>query len=150
MLSGMTNAIQARDLRRTFGDNEAVAGIDLDVEYGEIYGFLGPNGAGKSTTVKMLCTLLGITSGAATVAGFDVDTQPGDIRLRIGVALQDSSIDGKQTGRELLQLQGRLYGLNSADIGGMTGKKGAAMVECFASGTAYSRPPGAANAQAVS
>ena len=116
MLFDMTTAIQARDLRRTFGDNEAVAGIDLDVEYGEIYGFLGPNGAGKSTTVKMLCTLLGITSGAATVAGFDVDSQPGDIRLRIGVALQDSSIDGKQTGRELLHLQGRLYGLNNADI----------------------------------
>jgi ABC-type uncharacterized transport system ATPase subunit len=59
----MSSAIQARGLRRTFGDFEAVAGIDLDVPYGEIYGFLGPNGAGKSTTVKMLCTLLGITVG---------------------------------------------------------------------------------------
>ncbi|HSL74513.1 MAG TPA: ATP-binding cassette domain-containing protein [Ilumatobacteraceae bacterium] len=112
----MSSAIQARALRRTFGDFEAVAGIDLDVPDGEIYGFLGPNGAGKSTTVKMLCTLLGITSGSATVAGFDVDTQPGEIRLRIGVALQDSSIDGKQTGREMLQLQGRLYGLSRSDI----------------------------------
>ena len=116
MMPVMSSAIQARALRRTFGDFEAVAGIDLDVRDGEIYGFLGPNGAGKSTTVKMLCTLLGITSGSATVAGFDVDTQPDDIRLRIGVALQDSSIDGKQTGREMLQLQGRLYGLNRADI----------------------------------
>jgi ABC-2 type transport system ATP-binding protein len=112
----MAAAIEARALRRTFGDFEAVAGIDLDVEFGEIYGFLGPNGAGKSTTVKMLCTLLGITSGSATVAGFDVATQADDIRLRIGVALQDSSIDGKQTGREMLALQGRLYGLNKADI----------------------------------
>lgn len=112
----MVAAIQARSLRRAFGDFEAVAGIDLDVGEGEIYGFLGPNGAGKSTTVKMLCTLLGITSGSATVAGFDVATQPDDIRLRIGVALQDSSIDGKQTGREMLQLQGRLYGLNKHDI----------------------------------
>ncbi|MGA7757010.1 MAG: ATP-binding cassette domain-containing protein [Ilumatobacteraceae bacterium] len=112
----MTSAIQARALRRTFGDFDAVAGIDLDVADGEIYGFLGPNGAGKSTTVKMLCTLLGITSGTATVAGFDVDSQPDDIRLRIGVALQDSSIDGKQTGREMLRLQGRLYGLNKNDI----------------------------------
>jgi ABC-2 type transport system ATP-binding protein len=112
----MSSAIQASGLRRTFGDFEAVAGIDLDVPYGEIYGFLGPNGAGKSTTVKMLCTLLGITSGSATVAGFDVDTQPDDIRLRIGVALQDSSIDGKQTGREMLHLQGRLYGLTKGDI----------------------------------
>jgi ABC-2 type transport system ATP-binding protein len=112
----MSSAIQAVGLRRSFGDFEAVAGIDLDVPYGEIYGFLGPNGAGKSTTVKMLCTLLGITSGTASVCGYDVATETGDIRLRIGVALQDSSIDGKQTGREMLKLQGRLYGLNAADI----------------------------------
>jgi ABC-2 type transport system ATP-binding protein len=116
MLSGMSSAIQARDLRRTFGDFAAVDGIDLDVRYGEIYGFLGPNGAGKSTTVKMLCTLLGITSGSATVAGYDVASQPDEIRLRIGVALQDSSIDGKQSGREMLRLQGRLYGLSAADV----------------------------------
>jgi ABC-2 type transport system ATP-binding protein len=112
----MSAAIEARGLTRSFVDFHAVAGIDLEVPYGEIYGFLGPNGAGKSTTVKMLCTLLGITSGSASVAGFDVDTQPDDIRLRIGVALQDSSIDGKQTGREMLHLQGRLYGLAKADI----------------------------------
>jgi ABC-2 type transport system ATP-binding protein len=112
----MSSAIQARQLRRTFGDNHAVDGIDLDVPYGEIYGFLGPNGAGKSTTVKMLCTLLGVTSGTASVCGFDVATQTGDIRLRIGVALQDSSIDGKQTGREMLNLQGRLYGLTASNI----------------------------------
>ena len=90
----MTAAIEARSLRRLFGDNAAVDGIDLSVQPGEIYGFLGPNGAGKSTAVKMLCTLLSPTSGSATVAGFDVVTHPGDIRLRIGVALQDSSIDG--------------------------------------------------------
>jgi ABC-2 type transport system ATP-binding protein len=112
----MSSAIEARGLRRTFGVFEAVAGIDLDVHHGEIYGFLGPNGAGKSTTVKMLCTLLGITSGTASVAGFDVVTQADEIRLRIGVALQDSSIDGKQTGREMLALQGRLYGLGRTDI----------------------------------
>ena len=66
-------AITATDLRRTFGHNEAVAGIDLAVAPGEIYGFLGPNGAGKSTTVRMLCTLLVPTGGQATVAGYDVD-----------------------------------------------------------------------------
>ena len=112
----MTAAITSTDLRRTFGDNEAVAGVDLAVQPGEIYGFLGPNGAGKSTMVKMLCTLLLPTSGSATVAGFDVASQAGDIRLRIGVALQDASLDGKQTGRELLDLQGRLYGLSKANI----------------------------------
>jgi ABC-2 type transport system ATP-binding protein len=116
MSNTMAAAIEARDLRRTFGDNEAVAGVDLAVEPGEIYGFLGPNGAGKSTMVKMLCTLLTPTSGTASVAGFDVVTAPGEIRLRIGVALQDSSIDGKQTGREMLQLQGELYGLSKQNI----------------------------------
>jgi len=112
----MTAAIEAHDLRRAFGDNEAVAGVDLAVQPGEIYGFLGPNGAGKSTMVKMLCTLLSPSSGRATVAGFDVASQASDIRLRIGVALQDSSIDGKQSGREMLQLQGELYGLTKSSI----------------------------------
>ncbi|MEM9514288.1 MAG: ATP-binding cassette domain-containing protein [Actinomycetota bacterium] len=116
MMQPMEAAITARQLRKKFGDNDAVDGIDLDIPTGEIYGFLGPNGAGKSTTVKMLCTLLRPTAGSATVAGFDVDTQPGEIRLRIGVALQDASIDGKQTGRELLELQGQLYGLSPNDI----------------------------------
>jgi ABC-2 type transport system ATP-binding protein len=112
----MTSAIQTRALRRTFGDFVAVDGVDLDVAEGEIYGFLGPNGAGKSTTVKMLCTLISPSSGTASVAGHDVVADPGAVRLRIGVALQDSSIDGKQTGRELLELQGRLYGLRPPDI----------------------------------
>ncbi len=112
----MAAAIEAHDLRRVFGDNEAVAGVDLAVQPGEIYGFLGPNGAGKSTMVKMLCTLLSPTSGRASVGGFDVASQASDIRLRIGVALQDSSIDGKQTGREMLHLQGELYGLSKPNI----------------------------------
>ena len=104
--------ITARQLVRRFGEHEAVAGVDLDVAPGEIYGFLGPNGAGKSTTVRMLCTLLSITSGQATVAGCDVATDPGQVRLRIGVALQEASLDPKQTGRELLHLHARLYGLS--------------------------------------
>ncbi|MEO6124327.1 MAG: ATP-binding cassette domain-containing protein [Ilumatobacteraceae bacterium] len=107
--------ITTRQLVRRFGDQEAVAGVDLDVPAGEIYGFLGPNGAGKSTTVRMLCTLLSITGGEATVAGFDVATQPGEVRLRIGVALQEASLDPKQTGRELLNLHARLYGLSKSD-----------------------------------
>lgn len=112
----MDLAISADQLRRSFGDNQAVAGVDLSIPYGEIYGFLGPNGAGKSTTMKMLCTLLKPTAGTAMVAGHDINDEPGQVRLRIGVALQESSIDGKQTGRELLELQGRLYGLTKADI----------------------------------
>jgi ABC-2 type transport system ATP-binding protein len=111
----MTNAIEAEGLARSFGENDAVREIDLAIPEGQIYGFLGPNGAGKSTTVRILCTLLTPSSGRATVAGFDVVDRAGDVRLRIGVALQDTSIDDKQTGRELLELQGRLYGLSKPD-----------------------------------
>ena len=108
-------AIEARGLVRDFGDNRAVDGVDLSVESGEVYGFLGPNGAGKSTTVRMLCTLLRPTSGRATVAGYDVVDSPGEVRIRIGVALQDAALDDRQTGREILDLQARLYGLTATD-----------------------------------
>jgi ABC-2 type transport system ATP-binding protein len=104
-------AIRTVGLGRRFGDFTAVDGVDLAIDRGEIYGFLGPNGAGKSTTVRVLCTLLSPTSGTAEVAGYDVAAQPGDVRLRIGVALQEAALDPKQTGRELLRLQGLLYGL---------------------------------------
>jgi ABC-2 type transport system ATP-binding protein len=112
----MTAAVLTQGLERRFGDNQAVAGVDLDVAPGEIYGFLGPNGAGKSTTLRMLCTLLLPTAGRAEVAGHDIATDPEGVRLRIGVALQDAALDDKQTGRELLRLQGRLYGLRSKEV----------------------------------
>jgi len=108
-------AIEARQLARTFADKRAVDGVDLTVASGEIYGFLGPNGAGKSTMVRMLTTLLSPTDGSASVAGFDVVSDAEKVRLRIGVALQDAALDGKQTGRELLDLQGRLYGLSKEE-----------------------------------
>ncbi len=93
---------------------EAVRGVDLEVQPGEIFGFLGPNGAGKSTTVRMLTTLLTITAGSAEVAGFDVAADPEGVRRRIGVALQEAGLDPRQTGRELLTLHGRLFGLDAA------------------------------------
>jgi ABC-2 type transport system ATP-binding protein len=108
-------AIRCAGLVRRFEDFTAVEGVDLEITEGEIYGFLGPNGAGKSTTVRMLCTLLHPTSGHASVAGFDVAKAPGAVRLRIGVALQEAALDPRQTGAELLQLQGRLYGLSRAE-----------------------------------
>ncbi|HXH56307.1 ATP-binding cassette domain-containing protein [Iamia sp.] len=111
-----SSAIVASGLERRFGANDAVAGIDLDIVPGEVYGFLGPNGAGKSTTVRMLCTLLTPTGGTASVAGFDVARNPEEVRLRIGVALQEAALDPKQTGRELLRLQARLYGLRKAEV----------------------------------
>jgi len=104
-------AVVTEGIARRFGDYWAVDGVDLHIDSGEIYGFLGPNGAGKSTLVRMLCTLMRPTRGRGIVAGHDVARHPERVRLRIGVALQDAALDDKQTGRELLDLQGRLYGL---------------------------------------
>ncbi len=112
----MVAAISAHQLRRTYGDVVAVDCVDLEVQSGEVYGFLGPNGAGKSTVVRMLCTLASITSGTAQVAGYDLATQSDQVRLSIGVALQDAALDGKLTGRETLSLQGRYYGLSRESI----------------------------------
>jgi ABC-2 type transport system ATP-binding protein len=109
-------AIATTGLVRRFGSFAAVDGIDLDVARGEIYGFLGPNGAGKSTLVRVLCTLLRPSAGHAVVAGHDVVDEPQEVRFRIGAALQEAALDDRQSGRELLALQGRLYGLTSSEI----------------------------------
>ena len=111
-LAKSDDAIYAQGLVRTFGPVRAVDGVDLGVHQGEIFGFLGPNGAGKTTVIRMLITLLTPTAGEIRVAGYDVLREPNEVRLRIGVAQQDASLDDKQTGRELLRLQGRLYGLS--------------------------------------
>ncbi|MET0975185.1 MAG: ATP-binding cassette domain-containing protein [Leifsonia sp.] len=106
--------IVARDLVKKYKDFAAVDGISFEVAPGESFGLLGPNGAGKSTTVKMLTTLLTITSGSAAVAGADVAGNPDAVRNRIGVALQEAGLDPRQNGRELLILQARLFGLTAA------------------------------------
>ncbi len=111
-------AVETTALVKTYrsrsGTVEAVRGVDLRVAAGEVFGFLGPNGAGKSTTVRMLTTLLSITSGSARVAGVDVAADPDAARRTMGVALQEAGLDPRQTGRELLVLQGRLFGLPAA------------------------------------
>ncbi len=111
---GMTLAVEAQGLVKQYrgrsGTVDAVRGVDLRVGAGEVFGFLGPNGAGKSTTVRMLTTLMTITSGTARVAGIDVMAEPDAARRRIGVALQEAGLDQRQTGRELLVLQARLFG----------------------------------------
>ena len=104
-------AIRTKGLARNFGNVRAVDGVDLAVHSGEIYGFLGPNGAGKTTVIRMLITLLAPSSGDMYVAGYDVVRQPNEVRLRIGSAQQEAALDNKQSGRELLRLQGKLYGL---------------------------------------
>jgi ABC-2 type transport system ATP-binding protein len=114
----MTAAVETDQLVKRYtgrgGDVEAVRGVDLHVPSGKIFGFLGPNGAGKTTTVRMLTTLLTITSGTARVAGVHVGDDPNETRRRIGVALQEAGLDPRQTGRELLVLQARLFGASRA------------------------------------
>src|SRR5262245_60307212 len=113
----LVDAVEAENLVKTYRSRndtvEAVRGVDLRVKRGEVFGFLGPNGAGKSTTVRMLTTLLSLTSGTARVAGLDVAGEPDAVRRRIGVALQEAGLDPRQTGRELLVLQGRLFDLSA-------------------------------------
>src|SRR5512145_3431485 len=117
----MAAAIEVRALVREFkGGIRAVAGIDLDVATGEIYGFLGPNGAGKSTTVHMLTTLLPPTAGSARVGGYDVATQGAEVRRTIGAALQEAALDPLLTGREHLKLQLALHGVPRGERAGRT------------------------------
>jgi ABC-2 type transport system ATP-binding protein len=114
----MKLAVEAEGLVKQYrgraGTVDAVRGVDLKVVAGEVFGFLGPNGAGKSTIVRMLTTLMSITSGTARVAGIDVTADPDAARRRIGVALQEAGLDPRQTGRELLVLQAKLFGSSPA------------------------------------
>ncbi len=107
----MESAIEVHDLVRRFGDLEAVRGVSFDVEPGETFGFLGPNGAGKSTTISMLCTLLVPSAGAARVAGFDVAAQRAEVRKRIGLVFQDTTLDDYLTASENLRFHAELYGV---------------------------------------
>jgi ABC-2 type transport system ATP-binding protein len=110
-------AITAAGLVKHFAPEiRAVDGIDLSIAEGQIFGFLGQNGSGKTTTVRMLTTLLRPTAGSATVGGLDVLREPNAVRRGIGVALQEAGLDDAQNGRELLQLQARLYRVPAAEI----------------------------------
>lgn len=109
-------AIQTINLCREFNGKTAVRNLNLSIKQGEIYAFLGPNGAGKTTTLKILVTLLNSTSGSAYVLGNDVEKDTTKVRLSIGVALQEASLDESQTGLEFLKIQGRLYGLSRTAI----------------------------------
>src|SRR3954469_11106890 len=111
-----TAAIEAHDLAKQFKKGaRAVAGIDLRVESGEVYGFLGPNGAGKSTTVHILTTLLPPSGGSARVAGHDGGREGPAVRAAIGAALPEAALDPFLTGREHMRLQTALHGLPRAE-----------------------------------
>jgi ABC-2 type transport system ATP-binding protein len=110
------NAVSVRGLTKSYGDLEAVRGIDLEVQAGEIFGFLGPNGAGKSTTIKILCTLARPTAGAAKVAGFDVVGERDEVRRHIGLVFQDTTLDDYLTAEQNLRFHAELYGIPSATV----------------------------------
>ncbi|MEU6482663.1 ATP-binding cassette domain-containing protein [Streptomyces sp. NPDC046887] len=107
--SGAGAAIEAEGLRKAYGQVEAVAGLDLAVSAGEIFGFLGPNGAGKSTTINMLCTLLRPTSGRAAVAGHDIVRDADEVRRGIGLVFQETTLDRELTVTENLRFQADLF-----------------------------------------
>ena len=113
--ANMTDVIVADGLGKTYGQREAVKDLSFAVPGGSVLGLLGPNGAGKTTTVDMLTTLLPIDQGRATVAGFDVATQPNMVRQVIGLAAQSAAVDEKLTARENLRLFGRLYRMSGKD-----------------------------------
>jgi ABC-2 type transport system ATP-binding protein len=110
------SAILVEGLRKSFGDVHALAGIDLDVPRGTVLGVLGPNGAGKTTAVKILTTLILPDSGTAIVDGMDVVKDPAGVRRSIGLAGQSAAIVDELTGRENLDIIGRLYHLGRAQV----------------------------------
>jgi oleandomycin transport system ATP-binding protein len=114
----MDYAIEARGLRKRFGDTQALDGVDLAARTGSVLGVLGPNGAGKTTAVRILATLLAADSGTAFVAGRDVAAEPGRVREAIGLTGQYASVDELLTGRQNLVLIGRLL-----DLGGRAARQ---------------------------
>ena len=101
--------IEARGLVKRYGAVTALDGVDVQVASGTIYALLGPNGAGKTTTINILATLTRPTAGWARVAGHDVVREPGAVRRRIGVTFQETALDPDLTGRQVLDIHGRLY-----------------------------------------
>ncbi|MFF8927797.1 ATP-binding cassette domain-containing protein [Streptomyces longwoodensis] len=132
----MPGAIYAEGLVKTFGDVKALDGVDLDVPEGTVLGLLGPNGAGKTTTVRCLTTLLRPDRGRALVAGIDVLKDPVRVRRSIGLSGQFAAVDEYLTGRENLQMVGRLYQMKA----GPAKARAAELLERFDLAEAADRP----------
>jgi ABC-2 type transport system ATP-binding protein len=114
MAYGDKLVVEARGLRKTYGETAALAGLDLAVAGGTVFGLLGPNGAGKTTAVSVLTTLVRADAGRAVVAGADVATNPGLVRERIGLVGQHAAVDEVLSGRQNLVLFGRLMHLGAS------------------------------------
>jgi ABC-2 type transport system ATP-binding protein len=110
------NAIEVEHLTKKFGLFAAVDHISFDVKQGEIFGFLGANGAGKSTTIRMLCALLQSTEGTARVGGYDINTQPANVKASIGYMSQKFSLYEDLTVDENINFFGRVYGLSASEL----------------------------------
>jgi ABC-2 type transport system ATP-binding protein len=108
--------IEVHELRKSYGDVEAVRGVSFDVAAGEVFGFLGPNGAGKTTTINILCTLAKPSGGRALVAGHDVVSERDEVRRNIGLVFQDPTLDGYLTAEQNLRLHAELYGVDAAVV----------------------------------
>jgi ABC-2 type transport system ATP-binding protein len=107
--------VDVQGICKSYGETKALDGVDLTIPAGSVLGLLGPNGAGKTTLVRVLATLLTPDSGSATIDGVDVLRDPASVRTRIGLAGQFAAVDEVLTGRENLEMVGRLYGLSKAD-----------------------------------
>jgi len=110
-------AVTVIDLVKSYGEVDAVRGIDFEVRRGETFGFLGPNGAGKSTTINMLCTLVRPSGGEARVAGHDVVSERDEVRRNIGLVFQDTTLDGYLSAEQNLRLHAELYGVPRHAVG---------------------------------
>src|SRR5881394_469289 len=130
------SAIAVEGLTKRFGNVEALAGVDFEVQRGTIFGLLGPNGAGKTTAVRILATVLAPDAGRAEVLGYDVVRSPEEVRMRIGLAGQFAAVDANLTGRENLQLIGRLAQVEPSAID----PRAAELLESFDLADAGDRP----------
>ncbi|MDH2426156.1 ATP-binding cassette domain-containing protein [Sphaerisporangium sp. TRM90804] len=135
-MGGTGHAVLAEGLRKRFGATEALAGFDLAVPEGTVCGLLGPNGAGKTTAVRVLTTLLRPDGGRAEVAGFDVVRQAARARHRIGLVGQHAALDEVLSGRQNLEMFGRLYHLGAAGARSRAGE----LLERFGLTGAAGRP----------
>ncbi|MEZ6130113.1 MAG: ATP-binding cassette domain-containing protein [Planctomycetaceae bacterium] len=112
----MTPALNVAHLSHHYGSHQALNNITFDVAEGCLFGLLGPNGSGKTTLFRLLATLLPVQHGTVTIGGFDLKSQPADIRRRLGVTFQSPALDSRLSVVENLQCHGRIYGLHGAEL----------------------------------